>query len=207
MFSQSGRFVHVLSRKNLLLNCCKIQSWPGLTLPSTLTTGVISNCCYRQLLWNICGICLSTHVAGFPGGTCVRSQDLVCGTSRGLDFYTLWTVKPVRSPLFWGLVVKNTWVVICPPPGIFPPRDRTCVSWVFCIAMWILLPLTHPGSICYVCVYIFTYTYTYIYISDNLHVSWLRKWCIWPHWTFLKATKMMFINGFIDLRNVYNITW
>ena len=58
------------------------------------------------------------------------------------------------------------WVAISSCRGSSQPKDRTCVSWVFCIGMWILYHWP-PGKHLLVCVCTHIYsqnTHTYIYI-------------------------------------------
>ena len=62
-------------------------------------------------------------------------------------FLTPWTVAR-QAPLSMGILQARTleWVAIFSPTGSFWPRDRTSLSWVFCIEQVYSLPTVPPGK-------------------------------------------------------------
>ena len=61
-------------------------------------------------------------------------------------FATPWTVAH-QDPLSWGFPRQEYWNGLhFLLQGIFPPRDRTLISCIFCIGRWILYQLSHWGS-------------------------------------------------------------
>ena len=70
-------------------------------------------------------------------------------------FVMLWTVAH-QAPLPWDSPGKNTGVNChLRLQGIFPTQDRTYVSYIFCIARWVLYHYHHQASPIAPCKWIF----------------------------------------------------